>query len=409
MHNIFNRVGVRQNELYLYGEIGKGPEDISAAAFIDALNAVSANDEIKIYINSAGGDVFEAMAIVATMRRRKTRKTVIVDGLAASAASVICMAADRIVMSPGAMMMIHMPFSFVGGTAEEFRERAKSLDEATASIVSLYAERTGNQAEQVRAWMEAETWMNAETAKERGFCDAIEGKETAASVDGRFDQEESAQKASPHVRAALGRFRHAPSRAFCLLGLNPDAAANSCKELEMKQIMTALGLAEDAEEAKAVERIQALRALESDTLKITNSASAADALKAVGQMQKAAEQLNALTQEKASLLAKIDELEAARASAEVASIIDALRREGKIVPAQEQWASDLGKKDLSQLKAFAATAPVIVSTAASGGVKEPASASGFGLKKPFSEMSADEKAELYESNHELYEKLKNNG
>lgn len=402
MHNIFNRVGVRQNELYLYGEIGKGPEEISSSAFLDALNTASATDEIKIYINSAGGDVFEAMAIVATMRRCGMRKTVIVDGLAASAASIICMAADRIVMSPGAMMMIHMPFSFAGGTAEEFRERAKALDETTTSIVALYAERTGNQAEQVRAWMEAETWMNAETAKARGFCDAVEGKDSAAA-------DESARAASPHVRAALGRFRHAPSRAFCLLGLNPDAAANSCKELEMKQIMTALGLAEDAEEAKAVERIQALRALESDTLKITNSASAADALKAVGQMQKAAEQLNALTQEKASLLAKIDELEAARADAEVASIIDALRRDGKIVPAQEQWARDLGKKDLSQLKAFAATAPVIVSMAASGGVKEPASASGFGLKKPFSEMSADEKAELYESNHELYEKLKNNG
>ena len=176
--------------LTLYGEIGASYDGITAERFGELLAGVRGG-EIRIYVNSVGGDVFEAMAMVAQLKRQSKRVVCFVDGVAASAATLIAMAADRIVMSPGAMMMIHMPFSpCAEGSAESLRARADALEEITDSVVELYAERTGNSREQIHVWMEAETWMNAQTALARGFCDAIEGLEgiDALDADGFLDE-----------------------------------------------------------------------------------------------------------------------------------------------------------------------------------------------------------------------------
>lgn len=398
MGDIQARVGVNKDQIFLYGEVGNFPGGISASAFIEALERVRDAESVTIHVNSPGGDVFEAQAILSAMRRMKARKTVIVDGLAASAASVICMGADKVIMSPGSMMMIHMPFTMLaGGTAEDLREKAAVLEGIADSIVGIYAAKTGKSPDLIREWMQAETWMNAQTALERGFCDAIEGEEEPKTKKADAQKD----KAPAHARALLGSYRHAPTRAFLLVG-ETITAANCGEEKAMKDIFAALGLPEDAEEAKAVERISALCALEADAIKITNAATGADALTVMGkQLKESAAQMAALTAEKEALSAKVAALEAAQVKAEIAGIIDSLRRDGKLVPAQEDWAKNLGEKDLSQLKAFAASAPVIVSMK---GEEEPAPQTGM---KPFAEMSVDEKAALYASNHELYEKLKN--
>lgn len=378
-------------ELTLYGEVGAYYSGISPDRFAEMLAEVR-GDSLTIYLNSVGGDVFDAMAIVAQMKRLKKRKVVCIDGVAASAATLIAMAADRIVMAPGSMLMIHMPFvPCTGGSSDELRSRAEALDQITASVVALYAERTGNTPEQCRAWMEAETWMNAQTALERGFCDAVEGVEVPDAGDA-LDLVDPAQMSA----AILKHFKRAPSRAFALLGKPPHSAAQSGKEKTMNAVMKALGMAEDAREEALLERVRALMALEKQVFEVTAKASASEALGVLAAHRAAAEQVPALTD-------RIGALEAEKRAAEVERIVCALKACGKLVPAQEAWARELGARDLAQLQAFAASAPVIVSIKSE--LREPAPKQGaFG--KPFAQMSADEKARLAADAPELYAKLR---
>ncbi len=403
--------------LTLYGEIGASYDGITAERFGELLAGVRGG-EIRIYVNSVGGDVFEAMAMVAQLKRQSKRVVCFVDGVAASAATLIAMAADRIVMSPGAMMMIHMPFSpCAEGSAESLRARADALEEITDSVVELYAERTGNSREQIHVWMEAETWMNAQTALARGFCDAIEGLEGIDALDadgfldessdeliesdelfGKIQQIKSSKlmSAVKNESAAICRqFRRAPTNVFALLGQIPHTAAKSGKEKQMKAWMSALGLSEDAKEETALTRIEALMAFEKNVFEIAEKNVAADALSVLAAHGAAAKQAKMLGE-------RVKALEAEKQAAEVDRIVCALKQDGKIVPAQENWARELGRRDLAQLQAFAESAPVVVALRAAA-IEEPAPEH---LSKPFAQMSADEKARIAQQSPELYERLR---
>lgn len=385
-------------ELTLYGEVGAYYGGISPDRFAEML-AEAKGDTLTIYLNSIGGDVFDAMAIVAQLKRVKKTKVCCIDGVAASAATLIAMAADRIVMAPGSMLMIHMPFvPCTGGGADELRSRAEALDQITESVVALYAERTGQMPEQIREWMAAETWMNAQTALERGFCDAVEGVESPDTDDADLYDDGLGLVDPARMSADLfKRFKRAPSRAFALLGKLPptNRAAQGGKEKTMNKVMMALGLAEGSNESQAVERIAALCALEKQVFDLSAKSSPSEALGVLAAHRAAAEQVQ-------SLSARVNELETAQRAAEVDRIVNALKTDGKLVPAQETWARELGAKDLVQLQAFAASAPVIV--AMKSGVREPAP--NKGALKPFAEMSADEKAVLAAEDPELYAKLR---
>ena len=156
--------------VHIYGDIGSW--GITAAAFVEELKAVDA-DEISLYINSPGGEVFDGLAIHNALRSHRARVMVQVDSLAASIASVIAMAGDRIVMSPHSQMMIHDAQGVSCGNPEELREYADFLDRQSDNIAAVYAERAGGTKLQWRKRMQAETWYFADEAVEAGLADEV--------------------------------------------------------------------------------------------------------------------------------------------------------------------------------------------------------------------------------------------
>jgi ATP-dependent Clp protease protease subunit len=180
----------KKGELTLYGDISSASwwgDEVTPKQFKADMDALGEIDELDIYINSGGGDVFAGQAIYSILKRKNATKTVYVDGLAASIASVIAMAGDKIVIPRNAMMMIHNPYTFTAGNSEELRKMADDLDKIRESIVNTYEDKTGLEREKIIELMDNETWMTADEASGYGFCDEIgEEKQIAASIGGFF-------------------------------------------------------------------------------------------------------------------------------------------------------------------------------------------------------------------------------
>lgn len=146
-------------------------DDITPKKFKAELNA-SVGD-ISVWLNSPGGDVFAASQIYTMLKEYNGKVTVQIDGLAASAASVIAMAGDEVIMSPVAMMMIHNPATLIFGEAADFQSAIKMLGEVKESIINAYEQRTGLSRAKISTMMDAETWFSAQKAVELGFADKI--------------------------------------------------------------------------------------------------------------------------------------------------------------------------------------------------------------------------------------------
>jgi ATP-dependent Clp protease protease subunit len=128
---------------------------------------------LTVVLNSVGGDVFAGLSMYNALRELDAEVTIRVDGLAASIASVIAMAGDKIIMSPGSMMMVHRPSTIAWGNVEEMQKTIALLETIEESIMPIYAERTGLSLEEVTELVNAETWMSAEKAVELGFADSL--------------------------------------------------------------------------------------------------------------------------------------------------------------------------------------------------------------------------------------------
>jgi ATP-dependent Clp protease, protease subunit len=163
--------------IYLYEPITPdGVSGISARQFVAALATTSAVRTLHVRINSPGGSVYEAKAIYRQLKEHRARKIVHVDGLAASAASFIAMAGDEIVTAPEATWFIHGAQGIAVGSAADLRACADTLDVETVAIRRIYERRTRQSTADLKAWMNAETFMDAATAKARRFTDSIEGE-----------------------------------------------------------------------------------------------------------------------------------------------------------------------------------------------------------------------------------------
>jgi ATP-dependent Clp protease protease subunit len=145
---------------------------VSATAFVSALNSIKDGD-ISLHINSPGGDVFAARAMVAAIAAHPSTITAYIDGLAASAASYVATACDSVVMQDGSMMMVHCASCIVWGNSDDMIEMAGLLEKIDASIASDYARKTGKPAEEMMALMTAETWMSSADALQHGFADKV--------------------------------------------------------------------------------------------------------------------------------------------------------------------------------------------------------------------------------------------
>jgi ATP-dependent protease ClpP protease subunit len=157
-------------EVVIYDEIGWW--GTTAASFMDELKQITAG-RITLRLNSPGGDVYDGVAIMNVLRSHPATVTTHVDGLAASIASVIALAGDRIVMQPGSTMMIHDASGFCYGQAPDMRELADMLDRHSDNIASLYAERAGGTVAEWRERMRGESWFSAEEAVAVGLADEV--------------------------------------------------------------------------------------------------------------------------------------------------------------------------------------------------------------------------------------------
>lgn len=175
-------------ELQVYDVIGSDffGEGITVGNFSDAMKQAGDYQSIKLKINSPGGDVFEAVAIYNLLRSCGKPVNVVVEGLAASAASIIAMAGDKCTMGEGSMMMIHNAMMMAFGNADEMRKCADILDTVSGSIADIYAGCTEMPKANVQKLMDAETWMDAEDAVSKGFADDI-AKNSKAAVSASFN------------------------------------------------------------------------------------------------------------------------------------------------------------------------------------------------------------------------------
>jgi ATP-dependent protease ClpP protease subunit len=174
-------------ELLIFSQIGDWEDmgDVSAKAFAhDLAKLPTSVKRLDIHINSPGGSVFEAQAIYSRLADHRATKIVYVDGLAASAASIVAMVGHRIFIRANANMMIHLPSGLAMGNADDMRHMATALDSITESMINVYAKKTALERDEIRSLLAAETWFSPQDAVEKGFADEIRGVVKAAAVVG---------------------------------------------------------------------------------------------------------------------------------------------------------------------------------------------------------------------------------
>ena len=165
--------------LFLNGTIAEDSwfdDEVTPALFKDELN--SGEGDITVWINSPGGDCIAAAQIYNMLMNYKGNVTVKIDGIAASAASVIAMAGNKVIVSPVSMIMIHNPATIAAGDTSEMQKAIAMLDEVKESIINAYEIKTGLSRAKLSHLMDAETWMDANSAIEMGFADEIMQRNT---------------------------------------------------------------------------------------------------------------------------------------------------------------------------------------------------------------------------------------
>jgi len=179
-------------ELLIYDSIGESfwGGGVTAESIKQKLDEAGDVSKISVRINSPGGDVFEGSAIYSLLSQHKAPVECYVDGLAASAAFTIAMAADTIHISESAMMMCHNAWGMCIGSASDMEQTAGVLSKVSGTMRDIYSKRSGMKADQVQELMDAETWMTAEEAVEQGFADDV------ISRDDEDDEEAQALAAS---------------------------------------------------------------------------------------------------------------------------------------------------------------------------------------------------------------------
>lgn len=169
-------------DIDVYGGIGDELDEggVTAVSFVRALRDADGED-VTIHINSSGGSVFDANTMAEALRGYKGHTTASIEGLAASAASYFALTADDVVINPSALMMIHNPWDFAVGDAEDMRKKADMLDKARSTISAQYARKTGRTVDEIEGLMDAETWFTAQEAVEFGLVDRMSDSEPIAA------------------------------------------------------------------------------------------------------------------------------------------------------------------------------------------------------------------------------------
>ncbi len=165
-------------EVWIYEEIGEDfwtGDGITAKKFQKELAEIKAS-QIDLHINSPGGLVFDGITIYNLLKQHPANVTTYIDGLAASIASVIALAGDKVIMAENALFMVHKASGMVMGNSDDMRDFADKLDKVNASIATTYVSKTKKDEKEIDGLMAAETWLTAEEALEAGFVDEVSGE-----------------------------------------------------------------------------------------------------------------------------------------------------------------------------------------------------------------------------------------
>ncbi len=181
-------------EITIYGGIGQDfwgdGSMISAKNFSDELKKIDPTvSEIVVRINSPGGDVFDGITIYNRLVQHKAKITVYIDGLAASIASIIALAGDEIFIGEGALYMVHLPWTMAFGNRMELDNTVNRLMDVEEQMIGIYSKKTGLDRAEIKALLEAETWMDADVAIEKGFVDSKVAETmpiAASAIDSRW-------------------------------------------------------------------------------------------------------------------------------------------------------------------------------------------------------------------------------
>lgn len=182
--------GPTKAEIVVYGAIGDSffGDSISAKSFSDELKKLDASvKEIIVRINSPGGDVFDGITIYNRLKQHPAKVTCIIDGLAASIASVIALAGDEVIIGDGALFMVHLPWTMTAGNRNELENTINRLIDVEEQLITIYAKKCKMPRAEIRAMLEAETWLDSSQAIEMGFVDS-KSQDTMAIAASALDK-----------------------------------------------------------------------------------------------------------------------------------------------------------------------------------------------------------------------------
>lgn len=202
----FRNEAAEYTEITIYGIIGDSwwEDSVSASDIDNALKTISG--DIVINLNSPGGDAFDGIAIYNRLKKHDGKVTINVDGWACSAASVIAMAADELVMGLGSMIMIHEASSLVWGTKTEMRKEADVLDELEEGIIDIYMTKASVSREEIRNMVDAETWFGAQKAVDIGFATST------AATDGKDKEITQLRAQITNMQSELEQLKNKPQK-----------------------------------------------------------------------------------------------------------------------------------------------------------------------------------------------------
>lgn len=215
--NFVKNEDTSETELLFNGPISEDTwwgDEITPALFRDELSKVSGN--LTVWLNSPGGDVFAASQIYAMLKNHKGKVTVKIDGIAASAASVVAMAGDETLIAPTAMMMIHDPSTVAMGNKADMEKAITLLEEVKESIINAYETKSHLSRNKIAKMMSDETWLNAKKAYDMGFVDGIlfSDKDKSIPVPPEEEPDEEKEDTITETYTAMQYSAGKPMQAF---------------------------------------------------------------------------------------------------------------------------------------------------------------------------------------------------
>lgn len=232
-------------KLEMYGVIGVDVRAAEVVAFLE-----DAGDEpVRIHLNSEGGAVDAATAVFNRIQAREGKTECVIDGLAASAATIIAMACDTIIMPHNAMMMVHNAWTPRGGNADELRSAADMLEKTSDAMAAIYAERTGLDMERVKALLAEEAWLSAEECLAMGFCDFVTGGSKQVEARAAYAMAQLRKHIEEEADAAPVRVAHTTERESA----DTEGVDMTPEEIEALQLRLAEMEKENAELRNALD------------------------------------------------------------------------------------------------------------------------------------------------------------